>query len=127
MNRASCSCNSTGVWMRVANLDMTDPSQNCPAGFRLVNRTSAPLRTCGRPGPAGCVSTTFQTYGVEYSHVCGKVIGYQDLTPDAFYISNRHLVYVDGVSLTHGRKHIRTFAGAVDETGISRPPICPST
>ena len=53
--------------MRVANLDMTDPNQNCPAGFRLVSRTSAPLRTCGRPGPAGCVSTTFQTYGVEYS------------------------------------------------------------
>ena len=52
MYRTSCSCISTGVWMRVANLDMTDTSQNCPAGFRLVNRTSAPLRTCGRPGPA---------------------------------------------------------------------------
>ena len=74
MNRTSCSCNTTGGWMRVANLDMTDPNQNCPAGFRLVNRTSAPLRTCGRPGPVGCVSTTFQTYGVEYSHVCGRLV-----------------------------------------------------
>ena len=116
--------------MRVANLDMTDPNQNCPAGFQLVNRTSAPLRTCGRPGPAGCVSTTFQTYGVEYSHVCGKVIGYQDQTPDAFHISNRHSVYVDGVSLTHGqtpRRHIWTFAGAVDEIGSHRLNICPCT
>ena len=130
MNRASCSCNSTGVWMRVANLDMTDPCQNCPAGFRLVNRTVAPLRTCGRPGPAGCVSTTFQTYGVEYSHVCGKVIGYQDQTPDAFSSSNRHSVYVDGVSLTHGqspRNHIWTFAGAVDEIGSNEQSICPCT
>ena len=70
--------------MRVADLDMTDPNQNCPAEFRLVTRTSAPLRTCGRPGPVGCVSTTFPTYGVEYSHVCGRVIGYQDGTPGAF-------------------------------------------
>ena len=72
MYRTSCNCNSAGGWMRVANLDMTDPNQNCPAGFRLVTRTSAPLRTCGRPGPgSGCVSTTFQTYGVRYSHICG--------------------------------------------------------
>ena len=44
MNRTSCSCaNLTGGWMRVANLDMTDPNQHCPAGFRQVNRTSPPL------------------------------------------------------------------------------------
>ena len=70
MNRTSCSCNTTGGWMRVANLDMTDPNQNCPAGFRLVNRTSAPLRTCGRPGPVGCVSTIFQTYMGWSTHTC---------------------------------------------------------
>ncbi len=39
MNRASCSCNTAGGWMRVANLDMTDPNQNCPEGLRLVTRT----------------------------------------------------------------------------------------
>ena len=139
MNRTSCSCNTTGGWMRVANLDMTDPNQNCPAGFRLVSRTSAPLRTCGRPGPVGCVSTTFQTYGVEYSHVCGRVIGYQVQSPDAFGHFANHpggteieSVYVDGVSLTHGqmpRQHIWTFAGAVDERakGSALPYICPCT
>ena len=125
-NRTSCSCNTTGGWMRVANLDMTDPNQNCPAEFQLVNRTSAPLRMCGRPGPAGCVSTTFQTYGVEYSHVCGRVIGYQDQTPAAFVSGHPgeskattiDSFYVDGVSLTYGqspRQHIWTFAGAADE------------
>ena len=103
-----CSCDSTGGWMRVVNLDMTDPEQNCPDGFRLVTRTEPPLRTCGRPGPGGCVSTTFPTHGIEYSRVCGGVIGYQDKTPDAFYAYNFggattiDTYYVAGVSITHG-------------------------
>ncbi|XP_064399938.1 mucin-3A-like isoform X2 [Halichondria panicea] len=124
MNRTSCSCNTAGGWMRVANLDMTDPNQNCPNGFILVNRTTPPLRTCGRPGPIGCASTTYPTYGVEYSRVCGRVIGYQDRIPNGFipYIKYNSLlddIYVDGVSLTHGqapRQHIWTFVNAVDES-----------
>ena len=68
MTSRNCSCNTTGGWTRVASLDMTDPSQQCPGGFRLVTRTTAPLRTCGRPGPAGCVSTTFSVHRIEYSH-----------------------------------------------------------
>ena len=110
--------------MRVANLDMTDPNQNCLDGFRLVNRTEPPLRTCGRPGPAGCVSTTFPTHGIEYSRVCGRVVGYQYATPEAFHnyeIGRATTIdssYVDGVSLTYGdspRQHIWTFAAARDE------------
>ena len=137
MNPTSCSCNTTGGWMKVANLDMTNPSQNCPNGFRLVNRTTPPLRTCGRPGPAGCVSTTYLTYGVEYSRVCGRVIGYQDMSPDAFapYNLNRTLisiddVYVDGVSLTYGqspRQHIWTFANALDEVNLGIVYSCSCT
>ncbi len=134
MNRTSCNCNTAGGWMRVANLDMTDPNQNCPDGFRLVNRTTPPLRTCGKPGP-GCVSTTYPTYGVEYSRVCGRVIGYQYKSTDAFelYLLYRGTSiddnYVDGVSLTHGslpRQHIWTFAGALDETR-SNYLVCPCT
>ena len=131
MNRTSCSCNTTGRWMRIANLDMTDPNQNCPAGFRLVSRTSAPLHTCGRPGPEECVSTTLPTYGVEYSHVCGRVIGYQDKTPDAFNQVSETTIdsnYVDGVSLTHGqspRQHIWTYVAAADESGTHGD--CPCT
>ena len=140
MNRTSCNCNTTGGWMRVANLDMTDPNQNCPAGFQQVVRTSAPLRTCGRSrsGSGGCTSIRFPTYGVKYSHVCGLVIGYQDGSPDAFgrYFASRETaidsIYVDGVSLTHGqspRKHIWTFVGALQETGpdINRISLCPCT
>ena len=128
MTSRNCSCNTTGGWTRVANIDMTDPSQplagvshvnvshvnECPDGFRLVTRTTAPLRTCGRPGPAGCVSTTFPVNGIEYSQVCGRVIGYQFGTPDAINVGlTIDQNYVDGVSLTHGqspRQHIWTFA-----------------
>ena len=120
----NCSCSTTEAWMRVANLDMTDPAQDCPDGFRLVRRTEPPLRTCGRPGPVGCVSTTFPTHGIEYSRVCGRVIGYQDKSPDAFFAYTNKIAqsiddfYVGGVSLTHGRsprQHIWTFAAALDE------------
>ena len=124
MAKRNCSCNSTGGWARIANLDMTDPNQDCPNGFRLVNRTEPPLQICGRPGPAGCVSTTFPTHGIEYSRVCGRVVGYQDKTPDAFWAYIRRAFttidscYVDGIILTHGqspRQHVWTFAAAVDE------------
>ena len=139
MNRTSCSCNTTGGWMRVANLDMTDPNQNCPGELQnqLFNTTSGPLRICGRPGPAECVSATFQTHGVEYSHVCGRVIGYQNKSPDAFAQDGSLLrgnttdsIYVDGVSLTHGqspRQHIWTFVGALDEKKPVSVYNCPCT
>ena len=133
MTRTCCTC--TGGWTRVANLDVTDLSQQCPDGFRLVNRTTAPHRTCGRPGPVGCVSTTFPVHGIEYSHVCGRVIGYQDGAPNAFdpyYFKSALTIddsYVDGISLTHGqlpRQHIWTFAAAVDETRAQNW-VCPCT
>ena len=124
-------CNSTGGWMRVANLNMTDTNQHCPSGFRLI---TSPKRTCGTPG-SSCVSTTFPLNGVKYSKVCGKIIGYQYASPDGFglYYNNRNYTidngYVDGVSLTHGqtpRKHIWTFAAALDETRSTRG-VCPCT
>ena len=116
--------------MRVANLDMKDTNQQCPSGFRLV---TSPRRSCGRPGPAGCVSTTFLVHSVKYSRVCRKITGYQQNTPNAFDIKRRGILtidetYVDGVSLTHGsspRKHIWTFATALDEEH-SDNWVCPS-
>ena len=122
----TCSCNDTGGWMRVVNLDMTDPNQQCPDEFRLVTRTTAPLRTCGKSGSTGCASTTFSVHGIEYSHVCGKLIGYQFGVPDGFFnyhddlIHQRTIdsVYVEGCSLTHGqspRHHIWSFAATASQ------------
>ena len=70
--------------------------------------------------------------------MCGKIIGYQQRTPDGFapyYYSNRALTidqtYVDGISLTHGknpRKHIWTFAAALHEITSPYPEgLCPCT
>ena len=105
-------CGTRGGWMRVAHLDMTQPNQQCPSGFRLI--TSSSKRLCGRPGPAGCVSVKFSTNGISYNKVCGKVIAYQDKTPDGTcpYIGHTiEEVYIDGVSITHGtpRQHIWSF------------------
>ena len=81
------------------------------------------------------MSTTFHLNGVKYSRVCGKIIGYQYYSTDAFdsyYCYQSGTIdsqYVDGVSVTHGqrpRKHIWTFAAALDETR-STYYVCPCT
>ena len=66
--------------------------------------------------------------------MCGRVIGFQDGTPDAFANhpggTEIDSVYVDGVSLTHGqmpRQHIWTFAGAVEEVARIPKNSCPCT
>ena len=134
MTSRNCSCNNKGGWTRVDNIDTTDPSQQCPDGFRLVTRTTAPLRTCGRPDNImGCVSNQFPVHGIEYSHVCGRVIGYQLNRPDGFLVYEHNTertiddYYAAGISLTHGsppRTHIWTFVAAIDE---NRNRDCPCT
>ena len=112
------SLNVTGGWVRVANLNMTDPDQQCPENLQL-SYTDQPIRLCGRStdGPS-CDSVTFTTNGVQYRQVCGRVRGYQFASPDGFTFNNIDSPYVDGVSITHGanpRKHIWTFVAAQRE------------
>ena len=118
--------------MRVTDFNMTNPSQNCPQGFRTI---TSPRRLCGRQRGPGCASTTFPVHGVSYQKVYGRVTGYQDSTPDAFspYYHNRAITidgtYIDGVSITHGhhpRKHVWSFAAAIDETSTGSA-ACPCT
>ena len=116
-------CNGTPGWRRVAFINMTDTSYNCPTGLSL---TSYSKRTCGRSHTTigGCSSTTFSVGGLPYSHVCGRIRGYQFGATSAFWgyaIGNQEIdgYYVDGISLTHGgagsRQHIWTFAAGVSE------------
>ena len=125
----NCSCDASGGWMRVANLDMTDPTQQCPDGFKLTNRTEPPLRTCGRPAGHrdGCVSTTFPVYGIEYSRVCGRIVGYQFGSPSGFDTLENSIDsdYIAGISLTHGlpRQHIWSFVNAQNE--LTNFEVCP--
>ena len=125
----------TGGWMRVVKINMTNSSHTCPSGLKTL---TSPKRLCAMNiNGGGCSSATISLRNVEYARVCGKIIGYQQSTPDAFgpYHDNRSLTiddnYVDGISLTHGRnprKHIWTFAAALHEviTG-GRQFLCPCT
>ena len=77
------------------------------------------------------MSTTFPVHGIEYSHVCGRIIGYQVGTPDAFFFQSEGIdsYYICGYSLTHGppRKHIWTFADAAGEEFPYGSRVCPCT
>ena len=119
-----CGCNSTGGWTRVAFLNMTDPNQQCPDELRLI---TSPKRTCGKSTPAvGCASVVYQTFGHEYSHVCGRIRAYQFGVPEGFRTDQTWLV--DGISLyTHNQsQHIWSFAAGRDESNTTNGQfICP--
>ena len=123
-------CNGTPGWRRVAFINMTDTSYNCPTGLNL---TSYSKRTCGRLLiTEGCSSTSFSAGGLPYSHVCGRIRGYQVGATGGFgyALNDINSSYVDGVSLTHGatgnRQHIWTFAVGASEVTTRYPSFgCP--
>ena len=127
-----CGCSNTAGWTRVASLNTSDPSQQCPGEWILQTYSSEPRRLCGRGSSGvGCLSAVYSTYGISYNHVCGRVIGYGYYNVDGFgqYAGPQTIEgpYVDGVSLTHGspgaRQHIWSFAAGLLET---RNPIYPT-
>ena len=92
--------------MRLVSIDMTDTSSNCPSDLRTI---TSPHRLCAKNiDGAGCSSVVFPVQGVQYSRVCGKIIGYQLGSPDAFYPyihrgqTTTDSQYFDEISLTHG-------------------------
>ena len=126
-------CNGERGWMRVGYLNMTDPNEQCPPGFRLYEENG--VKACGKY-TKGCVSVTYPSHDISYSQVCGRVIGYQRGSPDA--ILYQHLgingAYVYGVSITRGypRQHIWTFMAALHEntfytSGIHECPCAPNS
>ena len=128
-------CAGTSGWIRIAHLNMTDPSQICPTGWNETSFNGK--RMCGRPPDAGfgtCVSTEFSTGDVVYTQVCGRALGYQYGDTVAFGINSPRFgerfidsYYVDGLTLTHGqngsRQHIWSFANGLSED-ISRYDAC---
>ena len=73
--------NITGGWMRVAELNMTDTSQQCPGD--LVERNESGIRQC-RIGENRCFSVYYSTADVSYSRVCGRITAYQVGSTNAF-------------------------------------------
>ena len=127
-------CGRTPGWRRLAFINMTNTSYNCPTGLNL---TSYSKRTCGLPSTLaeGCTSTTFTVHGTQYRQVCGRIRGYQFGATAAFHGYNYYnrgidARYVDGISLTNGRpgmrQHIWTFAaGATEYVGENHLANCP--
>ena len=118
-----------GLWYRVASLNMSVPSQQCPSAWRLV--TTNGVRACGRPvSSASSCPGTFYSATSEYQRVCGRVIGYQDSSPDGFLNTDRSVndIYMDGVSITYGqpRTHIWSYVGGLTENSTrSNSRNCP--
>ena len=114
-------CGSTG-WTRVAFLDMTDSTQECPSELRAYDVDG--VRACGRTvnNGASCTSVIFPV-DISYSEVCGRVHGYQYASSDAIFPGGQghndlESTYLDGVSLTRGanpREHIWSFMAGVFE------------
>ena len=116
-------CGTEGGWTRLAYLDMSDSTVNCPTGFRLYQ--SGRVRVCGRAVSSGasCSSVLYPSNGISYSQICGRVVGYQYGTPDGIFNHNINTHYVDGVSITHGspRQHVWTLICGWNENSGSCP------
>ena len=120
-NTVSARC-GPGQWYRVAYLNMSDPTQQCPPSLRLYSANG--IRACGRPSGAGMYSCSSLSIasgsGRQYSKVCGQVIGYQIGGTDVFANQQNSINtgYVDGVSITYGSSshtHIWTYASGLSE------------
>ena len=103
-------------WRRVAYLNMSNPSQQCPSVWQEI---TTPHRVCGRRSTGGlCQGVTYSTGSEQYDQVCGRIIGYQIGGPTAFDgPGNIDSPYLDGVSVTYGspRHHIWSFVAAYQE------------
>jgi hypothetical protein len=117
-----------GLWYRVAYLNMTDPSQQCPPAWREYNTSG--VRACGRPVSddiTGTCPSTFYRIDRQYSRVCGRVIGFQVGSPDGFNPTCTRFT-MDGIVISHGasRHHIWSYiAGATVSSSEHRRSNCP--
>ena len=112
--------------MRIADFDMTQSNERCPSPLKRVSgKQLCETRIGSRGGCSG--ASTFDTYGIQYSRVCGRIRAFQKGSTDAFASPDPkkngvrgvsiNQPYVDGISLTHGnpRSHIFTFASALND------------
>lgn len=66
-------CGGSGLWARVAFLNMSDPNEVCPSNW--TTQTS-PIQTCGSGANSGLTSVIFPTSGIAYRRVCGRIVAY---------------------------------------------------
>ena len=115
-------------WQRIAFINMSDPSQQCPSNWREYNTSG--VRACGREATTGGMcSSVLYSAPYQYSRVCGRLIGYQVASPDGFTNGQTaDQMYMDGISITYGmpRQHIWSYVGGVTENrSLHRQSNCP--
>ncbi len=114
-----------GGWTRIANIDMTEQDTECPLGLVEGRYNDNYTRLCGnsfniKEDKITCDKTVFDTFGISYSKVCGRVYGYQYgnglAFPHGTYTNPRTDAYMTGVSINKHDRHVWTFASASSET-----------
>ncbi len=118
-------CGNVRGWMRVTQLDMTDPRSQCPDAFYAAEHNNKTLCATTYSG-AGCQPVHYSTGGVQYNNVCGRIIAYQKGHTNGIHSRDFTRNYVNGVSLSHGpnnnKHHIWTFTAMLDETSRNGCP-----
>ena len=96
---------------------MSDPSQQCPSAWREYNDDG--VRACGRPenSQGSCAPVQYIIHQ-QYSRVCGRIIGYQFASPDAF----RSRINLDGINIAHGADnyHIWSYVAGINQNTSSQ-------
>ena len=112
-----------GLWYRLIFLNMSDLSQECPPTWKEYNISG--VRACGRPASntGSCAAILYLT-GQMYSRVCGRVIGYQRRTSDAFRRYANNDIDLDGINITRGTQHDHIWSYVADHIQDC-PSDCP--
>ena len=105
---------------------MSNSSQQCPSSWREY--TSSNIKVCGRANSqfGSCSFTSFPIPGGPYSRVCGRVIGYQVGSPDAFRnYMRKDSINFDGVNITYGTRHHHIWSYVAGWSESSQLDSCP--
>ena len=98
-----------GVWMRIGEISMNRRFSQCPGALQRVYISNR--RYCYRRS-SPCSTVSFDSFGKNYTEVCGYVTAYQYGHPDAFQSSNPSIgFYGEGISVTHGssKNHLWSY------------------
>ncbi len=129
-----CPCLNATQWKLVAYFNFSH--QECPSTW---STNTEQVRGCvAAQTEAGCSSAYYSVGNYSYNRVCGRIVGYQKGSTDAFNFWYDHPnvvgledAYVDGASLTHGtpgfREHIWTFAAGYSESHHVPGALCDCT
>ena len=118
-----CGIYSTN-WKRVVHIDMTNPAAQCPSGLDNDSSNIIKQPVCGKNADKGnCTNVTFPI-GCNYTHVCGRVRGYQVGETNGFRANQDY--FVDGVVITteNREKPLWTYAVSTSATTDNNEDPC---